>query len=227
MGSVGFGLGLVVTPALLLFLEPRTVVVLVNGEIAVLTVLLLLRTWPWLRWKPSLLMSVAGIAAAPVGVLILDSTGPALLRIAVSVAVLGLGVLIISNFQPPWARNSFAGVVSGFVAALSITALSIGGPLAAYYAIAQDWEPKSVRACLALYFLTFEVAAFALYAWTGLVNRDSMVNIGILLPAVLLGFALGSALASRLDHRAFRWAAVAVIVVGSLSLLGRELAGLA
>ena len=226
MGSVGFGLGLVVTPVLLLMLEPRTVVVLVNGEIVVLSLLLLFRTWPYLRWKPSLLMSAAGVAAAPVGVLVLDSAGPTSLRIAVSIAVLFLGVLIISNYQPPWARNPLAGIASGFAAALSITALSIGGPLAAYYAISQDWEPREVRACLALYFLTFELAAFALYVWTGLADRESFLNIGLMLPAVLLGFALGSFLSARLDHHAFRWAAVGVIMLGSLSLLGREIAGL-
>ena len=32
MGSVGFGLGLVVTPVLLLLLEPQVAVVLVNGK---------------------------------------------------------------------------------------------------------------------------------------------------------------------------------------------------
>lgn len=226
MGSVGFGLGLVVTPILLLLLEPQTVVVLVNGEIVFLTMLLLIRTWRHMRWKPSLLMSAAGVAASPVGVLLLDSAAPSFLRLAVAAAVLMLGVLIISNYQPPWARHPLAGAASGFTAALSITALSIGGPLAAYYAIAQDWDPKAVRACLALYFLTFELAAFALYVWTGLAHRDSFVNIGMLLPAVLLGFALGSLAASRLDHRAFRRAAVGVIIAGGLSLLGREVAGL-
>ena len=226
MGSVGFGLGLVVTPVLLLLLEPQVAVVLVNGEIAVLTVLLLAKTWRHLPWRQSLIMSGAGVAAAPIGVLILGSAGPGPLRVAVAVAVLGLGALIISNVQIPWLKNPLAGAASGFLAALSITALSIGGPLAAFYAIAQGWEPRQVRASMALYFLTFELAAFALYAWTGLVQAGTLINIGSLLPGVLLGFALGSRLASRLNHREFRWVAVAVICTGSLVLLTRELSGL-
>ena len=226
MGSVGFGLGLVVTPVLLLLLDPQTVVVLVNGEIAILTMLILVRTWPYLRLKPSLILSGGGIAAAPVGVLILGSAGPGPLRIAVAVLVVGLAGLIIFNMQLPWARHPLAGAVSGFFASLSITALSIGGPLAAFYTIAQGWEPRAVRASLALYFLTFEATAFALYAWIGLVHRATLLNIGALLPGLLVGFGLGSILAGRLDQRAFRWIAVAVITVGGLVLFGRELARL-
>ena len=226
MGSVGFGLGLVVAPVLLLLMEPREAVVLVNGEVGVLTALLLVKTWRYLPWKQSLLMSGAGVVAAPIGVLILDSAGSGPLRIAVAVAVLGLGALIVSNVQIPWMKNPLAGAASGFVAALSITALSIGGPLAAFYAIAQGWEPRQVRASLALYFLTFEIAAFALYAWTGLLQPGMLISIGALLPGVLLGFAVGTRLASRLNNQGFRWVAVAVICTGSLVLLTRELAGL-
>ena len=224
MGAVGFGLGLVVTPVLLLLLEPQTVVVLVNGEIAVLTVLLLARTWRYLRLKPSLMMAAGGVAAAPVGVLILGSAGPEYLRITVAVVVLGLAGLIITNIQLPWARQPWSGAAAGFLASLAITALSIGGPLAAFYTMAQGWEPRAVRASLALYFLTFEVVAFALYAWTGLVHQGTLLNIVTLLPGVLLGFGVGSFLAGRLDQRAFRWVAVGVIVAGSLVLFGREFA---
>lgn len=224
MGSVGFGLGLVVTPVLLLLLEPQTVVVLVNGEITVLTMLLLARTWRYLPLKPSLMMAAGGVAAAPVGVLILGSAAPEPLRITVAVVVLGLAGLIIFNIPLPWARHPWSGAVAGFFASLSITALSIGGPLAAFYTIAQGWEPRAVRASLALYFLTFEVMAFVLYTWIGLVHRGTFINIGILLPGVLVGFGLGSVLAGRLDNRAFRWVAVAVIIAGGLVLFGRELA---
>ena len=223
MGSVGFGLGLVVTPVLLLLLEPQTVVVLVNGEIAVLTVLLLARTWRHLQLKPSLMMAAGGVAAAPVGVLILGSAGPEYLRIAVAVLVLGLVGLLIVNVQLPWARRPWSGAVAGFLASVSITALSIGGPLAAFYTMAQGWEPRAIRASLALYFLTFEIMAFALYAWIGLVHTGTLLNIGALLPGVLAGFGVGSFLAGHLDQRAFRWASMAVIVTSSLVLFGREL----
>ena len=158
------------------------------------------------------------------GVLILGSAGPEYLRITVAVVVLGLAGLIITNIQLPWARQPWSGAAAGFLASLAITALSIGGPLAAFYTMAQGWEPRAVRASLALYFLTFEVVAFALYAWTGLVHQGTLLNIVTLLPGVLLGFGVGSFLAGRLDQRAFRWVAVGVIVAGSLVLFGREFA---
>ena len=224
MGSVGFGMGLVVSPVLLLLVEPQTVVVVVNGEIGLLTILVLARNWRHVDLKVAMLMSIGGVVAAPIGVLALSSASPGVLRISVSAAVLALAFLMVFDLQLPGVRRRLAGPVFGFLSSLSVTALSIGGPLAAIYAIAQGWPPRTVRASLALYFLTYEIAAFALYAWTGLIQRGTLANVAVLAPGLALGFGLGTFLAARMDQRVFRRAAMAVIIGGSVVLLVREAA---
>lgn len=224
MGSVGFGMGLVVSPVLLLLVDPQTVVVVVNAEIGLMTMLVLIWNWRHIDIKVALWMSVGGVVAAPIGVLVLGVAEPGMLRIAVGLVVLALAFLMVFDMPLPGVRRRFAGPAFGFLSSLGVTALSIGGPLAAIYAVAQDWSPRTVRASLALYFLIYEITAFALYTSTGLVHRGTLVNVAVLAPGLAVGFAMGAFLASRMDQQAFRRVAMAVIIGGSLVLLVREVA---
>jgi len=83
-----------------------------------------------------------------------------------------------------------------------------------------------VRASLALLFLTANGVAFALYSVTGLVDRNILANIGVLVPGLFMGFAVAVLVVSKLDERAFRYVAVVVILAGGSVLLGREIARL-
>jgi|GEM_PF-224896 len=226
MGTVSFGLGLVVAPVLLLFVDPQSVVVIVNTIIAVLLLAVLLQTRRHLDLKLVWGMTLGGLVAVPIGVLALDSASPATLRITIALVILGLAPLTLWNIQLPFFHSRHSAPFVGFLTSLSVATLSIGGPLAAIYVIAQRWPPQVIRATLASYFLLNNIFAFALYARAGLVHRDTIANIGILLPGVLVGFGLATLVVRRMDAQVFRYVALAVIVVGGVLLLGRELTGL-
>ena len=226
MGTVSFGFGLVVAPVLLLLLDPQSAVVTVNSLIGILLFLVLLQTRRHFDFKLVWGMTLGGLAAVPIGVLALDSASPATLRITIAVVILGLAPLAIFNLRPPLARHRFSGPSLGFLTSLSVTTLSIGGPLAAIYVLAQRWPPQVMRASLAFYFLLADIAAFGLYTQAGLVDRDTIANIGVLVPGVLVGFGVSSLVVGRMDERIFRYVVAAVIVAGGSVLLGREFAGL-
>jgi uncharacterized protein len=168
-------------------------------------------------------MALGGVAAVPIGVLALSLANPSVLRITIAVVILLLGGLSLFNIQIPLARRTGAGPVFGFLTSLSVTTLSIGGPLAAIYVIGQKkWPRKAMRASLAFYFLLADLLAFVLYYLVGLVDLDILANIGLLVPGLLLGFALASFIVPRINEGVFRYVAVAVIITGSLVLLVRE-----
>lgn len=225
MGTVSFGMGLVVAPVLLLYLEPKAAIVTVNAIIPLLLIFVLLTTWRHLQFSLLKGMALGGILAVPLGVLVLGSANPTALRITIGAAILCLGVLNLFNIQLPMARRPGSGLLVGFFTSLSITTLSIGGPLAAAYIIAQNWEREQMRSALAFYFLSAYIVAFALYAATGLVDRDTLVNIGLLMPALAVGFGVGAMLARRMDTAVFRYVAIGVIILGSMVLLGQEVSG--
>ncbi len=224
MGTVSFGMGLVVAPVLLLFLEPQAAVVTVNAIIALVCCGVLFHARRSLRLRQVWGMAAGGAAAVPLGVLALSAANPTLLRITIAAVILVLGVFHFFDLPIPMTRRRFSGPVFGFLCSLSITTLSIGGPLAAIYVMAQQWSSESMRAALSFFFLTTYLLAFGMYAWAGLVTIDTLANIGLLIPGLLAGFGLATLIVKRINERAFRYAAIGVIVTGSTVLLVREIA---
>ena len=224
MGTVSFGFALVAAPVLLLFIDPpQSVVVIANILIVILLVFVLFRVRQHVSVRLVAGMAAGGLAAVPLGVLALRSADPAVLRMAIGGVILVLGVLVLFKVQIPLARHRLAGPIFGFLASLSITSLSIGGPLAALYVMEQGWPPPVMRASLAFFFLSNYVLAFILYSVVGLVDLDTLANAGLLVPGLLAGFGLANLIVNRINEAVFRYAAIAVIIAGSLVLLGREL----
>ena len=225
MGTLGFGCGLVVAPVLLLFVEPQEGVVIVNGLIGVLVGIIVVRTRKHLQMKLVGPMSVAGMVGVPFGVLMLANVAPTALRILIGLLILTVGVLTLFNIELPMVRRRFAGPVIGFLTSLSITTLSIGGPVVAIYAVAQEWPAQTVRTTLAFFFLVSYLTGFVFYAWSGLVDLQTVANIGVLAPALAVGLIVAHFLVRLIDQRVFRYAVVTLVIAGSMSLLGRELIG--
>ena len=223
MGTVSFGMGLVVAPVLLLFLAPQESVVIANALISLVLLLVMAQTWRYLPIRRIWGMVLGGVASVPIGVFALSAANPTALRITIAVAILLLGILSAFNIQLPLARRRVAGPLVGFLTSLSITTLSIGGPLAAIYIIGQDWSREAKRAALAFFFLVTYSLALLLYPRVGLVNQHTLVNIGLLMPGVVVGFVVALFLVRRMNEEVFRYVAVGVIILGSLVLLGKEL----
>ena len=222
MGTVGFGIVLVAAPVVLLYLEPQQTVVVLNSLTAILMAMVLLRTWRHLELRVSIGLIVGGLAATPIGVLALNAASPSVLRITIAVVIIFLGLFSLTRIQLPFAQRRMAGPAIGFLTSLSVTSIGVGGPIGGIYALAQRWKAETVRAVLALFFLASDTMAFALYAATGLVGRDTLANIGVMIPGLLIGFGLAAVLVTRINDRMFRYAVVAVIVVAGSVMLVRE-----
>ena len=223
LGAIGFGLGMVAIPVLLLLLPPQDTVVIVNAMIVLTTGLTLLQTWRHLNLRQSWPFVIAGLPPVPLGVLLLDAANPTALRLTIIVLIMALAVMSMFQIRLPGARRRGAGPVCGFLTTLLVTTLGVGGPLGGLYCIEQDWPRDTIRSTMALYFLLAAGLAMALFAAVGLVAAATAQNIGLLGMATLAGSAVASVVARRMSRRVFRYAALAVTIGGSVSLLGREL----
>jgi uncharacterized membrane protein YfcA len=221
--AVGFGMALAMAPILLLILAPRQVVVLSNAMIVVATVLILFQTWRAFRWRQSWLFIVSGLPPVPLGVLLLSVAAPTALRISIVSLILVIAVLTLIDVRLPAARTRWGAVGFGFTTTLLTTTLSIGGPVAAIYAIEQDWPRETMRATLAVYFLLAGVLGLVLYFLAGLIPQQVEYEMLAGVPVVVIGSTLGGWLARRMSLRIFRYAVLLVIISGSSSLLIREL----
>ena len=64
-----------------------------------------------------------------------------------------------------------------------------------------------------------------LYAVTGLYDRDTLVNLGMLTPGVLVGFGVAGLLVGRLNERVFRYVVIALGGAGRGDAAGAGVAG--
>ena len=225
IGTVGFGFALVAAPVLLLYLEPQQVVVVINSLIGLMMAMVLVRSWRHLEFRPAMGLVLGGMAATPIGVLALNSASPGVLRITIAIVIIFLALFSLKNVQLPFTRIRMAGPSFGFLTSLATTTIAIGGPIAAIYAVSQEWKPERVRATLALLFIASDITAFALYSATGLVSRDTLANIGVMIPGMIIGFGLAGLVVNRINDRIFRYAMITVIVVAGSATLVWEFSG--
>ena len=222
LGTVGFGIGITTSPVLLLVLDPQTVVVTVNTVSLALFVLIIRQTRGHLPGREMVPVIVAGLIGAPVGVLILDTVSPTVLRIVIATLIVVLTVPAALGLRGPVSRPRLTGVIVGFVVGALLTGSGIGGPLVALHLLARGWSRQAMRASLAVYFLAVESTGVVGYAVAGLFTEERIGLILVVTGPVILGFALATAIGRRMNERLFRISVVAVVLTTSLMVLGRE-----
>ena len=225
LGTVSFGFGVVATPPLLLLIDSKTAIVVVNTQTTILLSLVRRTTWRHLDRRQWNGMILGGLLGTPLGVLLLNVAEPGVLRIIIGGVIVVLGLLNLREINFPFATFPGSGLFFGFVTCLAVTAISIGGPLGAVYAIAQKWPAQTVRASLAAMFVLSGITSVALYAATGLYSQGTVITVGLTVPGVLVGFGLARLLVGRLNEKAFRYVVIVLVVFGGSMLLGRELLG--
>ncbi len=226
MGLVSFGLGMVLSPPLLLIMDPQSVVVTINSLTIPILAIVLLRTRRQLPLKDALPMAMAGVAGVPVGVLILDSVSPGILRIAIAVLILLLLVPIVLNMERPISRSRLTTPFFGFLGALLVTGMGVGTPLVVLYLVNQKWAASTIRASIAFYSLVVALVAAGLYAAMGFYTADRVDTVLKLVPMVVFGVVVASFLAHHIDDRKLRQVVLVVVALASIALLAREAAGI-
>lgn len=226
LASLGFGIGMVATPILLLVLDPQTAVVVLNTVSVPITGLLVWQTRHHIRFKDALPVAALGLAGTLIGAYVLSTSGERVLRLSIVVLIIILTAGTALNpvgLQGKIPYPKVVGGAVGFIVGIMLGALAIGGPLLVLFILSQGWKRHSIRAFMSLYLFVIEVAATAAYIPTGLLNQERVLLALVALGPVLLGFWLGSRVAGRLNEELFRRLAIGVIVASSLSVLVREL----
>lgn len=227
MGLVSFGIGIVISPILLLFIDPQSVVMTINSLAILLLALAFFQTR---RDVPSIRdvmpLPLAGLIAIPLGVVILKLASPDAMRIIIASIILCLAVPSVLKIQRPLPYPNIMSPIFGFVGSLMVTGTGVGPHLVALYLVNQRWPGTVIRASIAFYYLPIAVGAVILYAVTGLFILERVWTILSLAPAALMGFGLASLLARKINEKALSNIVLAVVIGSSLALLGKEVARL-
>ncbi len=226
IGAIGFGFGLTTTPIMLLYLDPQTVVIVVNAVAVLAFGLVLVETRDHVPYRDLTPTAIAGALGAPIGVYALSELDASALRIGISVLVLAITALVVVKTEWRVPRPKFTGPVLGFGVAALVTGLAIGGPLLVLFFLGRGMERQGVRASMAFFFMVMYVTALAGYFIQGLMTADRLLLTAATAPAVAIGYWLSVRLTGRMNEKVFRQAVVAVIAVTSTLVLAREVVSL-
>lgn len=213
-GSIGFGLGMVSSPAIVWFypeLMPGAMIMLGGlNAVAVLAA-----DWKSVDWRGVGWAFLGRLPGLFLGTWLVVMASPTVLSLLVGVAVVVAAALQWSQWQIRKTRSTLA--VAGFISGTSGTVSGIGGPpVAMVYAS----EPgPQVRATLSVYFIAATATSLL---GLGMVGRVDLQQLGLtltLVPALVLGTLVARPLARILDAGYTRRATLIVAAVAGVLLI--------
>jgi len=213
-GSIGFGMGLLAVPFLVL-IDPALVpgpILFVSGA---LSVLMLIRERHGVQRQDlawSLVGRVGGTALAAAVLLIVPGDK---LEVLFGSLILIATALTASGWHLPVTPTNLTG--AGFLSGFMATAVSIGGPPMALLYHRQD-GPK-LRATLSAFFVFGTVISLTVLHFVGRFGwRELLMALG-LVPGIVLGFALSIQMTRKLDGKALRPTILGVCAITGLVVL--------
>lgn len=195
-GSIGFGMGVVGAP-LLILLEPRLVPGPILLDALLLTLLVTVREWKHVRMA-DLGWSVPGrLIGTGIAVWILRAVPAGRLQFTMGVfMLLAVGMTMVGPRVRVGRRTLFG---AGALAGVMSTITSMGGPpMALLY---QHETGARLRGTLAAFFSLGVVFSIGGLAVAGRFGWTEVRLAALLLPGVIVGFALSAWTSQRLDKR--------------------------
>jgi uncharacterized protein len=215
-GLSGFGSVLLSLPLMVLFLDIREAIPLVNLMGVILSVMLILQLrahWDWGKIMPLLAGALPGI---PTGVYLLKRMDPAHVQIILGLVLVAYAVygllfrLPVGKFGGPWAYlfGFFAGGLGG--------AISASGPSVIVYTSLQPWTKDQIKVTLQGFFIISGLLIGVFHAANGLTTDGVIRNFLVSIPALLLGTWFGSMLYGRFREEGYR--RVMLVLLGALGV---------
>ena len=222
-GYAGFGLALLLVPALTLHLEPRQAVAI--GIIVELPVTIgLLPIAVRVADRATVLpMTIAVLLAVPAGALALVLLDDSFMKIAISIVVLLMVAILMFQRRIAALIGRRGAIAAGIGTGLVQGGTATGGPFMVTALMARGDPEHITRAniiAVATVSVLMSVATFALY---GLLTPRVLVMGAVATPFCLLGVVIGVRLFKLSDNRAFRGVVLSVLAITALLSLGHAL----
>lgn len=217
---VGLGLGLVAAPVITLLapqLMPGTMLMLAS----VLPVVTLAREREEIDWHGLGWSLPARVVGTFVGVAVVALASDRQLGVGIGLIVLAAVLLTARTIVVPINRGTLS--TAGFVSGITGTATSIGGP--PFALLYQHRPPRQIRTTMAVFFLIGAVMSLAGLGVAGELTLEELSVAALMVPALVVGFAISGPLRRRLPAEVVRPLVLLVSGVSSLVLVVRSLVG--
>lgn len=205
-GALGYGFSSLTVPLALLFLTNRVLnPALILIEVALNSYVLWVNrdALPnvWKRVLPIVIGLLPGVVA---GTLLVSHVSPAPLKLITYITILPLILIQAAGFRRPIKSERSAGVVFGGAVGVLYSVTTISGPPLAVMLSNQGLTKRDFRAALGVIRLAESSMTAIAYLSAGLIVQESLSLIPYILPSILIGVPIGSALIQRIRPETFR-----------------------
>ena len=217
-GYSGFGSSMVWVTALTQVMPASRVVPIILVLEVLASVHLLPRAWKDVHWASVRPLMAAAWVATPIGVWALARLSPAAMQLAISAVVIATAVLLWRGYRLQRTLGTAATLALGAVSGVLTGATSANGPPLVIFYLSSPVAMAAQRASLIACFLGIDGVGAVMAALAGLVPWESIQQIALFLPAMLVGTALGGRRFLGTSPEAFR--RVALLLLAALGLAG-------
>jgi uncharacterized protein len=218
-GMTGFGLALISTPLLLFVYEPRTVIVLTAIFSIFISGAVVFDSWRDAYGRLALALLLPALAGVVVGAEILRAVDPLYIRLAVGVIVVFSALLLLRDVRLPGAGSRWGCVVAGSTSGALSTSTGLAGPPIVLLLAARGLPKHAFRGTSALYFMAMSLVGIVVLGLRGLVEGGDLRLAAVLIPAAIVGKAIGTAALKRISEGAFRKISLGIVIfTGSLGV---------
>ncbi len=215
----GFGLALLAVPFLILLYDPKVVVPVVMIVGAVLSILLFVESYRFMKPKQIFYLALGGIAGLPVGVSILAKADSGALRICIGILIILFATLLLLGVRKKFREERLTSVGVGFISGVFGGMASMVGPPIILFGLNQNWDKQSFRANLIGYNAFILFLSLFFFGRFNLLTGFTIKFSASVLPALLLGFIVGIKLKEKVSQQFFQRLALVIVFVGAILAL--------
>lgn len=214
----GFGFALIAVPLLSLFIEPQTAVVLATVVGAFSSTFQAVTDRRHAQRDLVKRLAISAYIGMPFGLFIFVVVSESILRFIVGIVVLVAAVALMRGFTILHSNNKFD-FLMGWLSGLLATSTSTNGPPLVFLLQAKKLSPDSFRASINIVFSLTSFGAITLFAISGNITSDDLAVIGVSIPMLLIGLAIGFKVRARVHQEQFRVLVFGLLIVSALSAL--------
>jgi uncharacterized membrane protein YfcA len=177
-------------------------------------------SWHDARWRLALALLVPALFGVVVGTVVLGAIDPVYIRLAIGAIVVFSALLLVKDFKLPGANTRWGTIVAGSASGALTTSTGLAAPPIVLLMAARGLPKHEFRGTSVLYFLPLSVAGLVVLAVRGLIEAPE-VPLGLaLVPAAIVGKAIGTRLLEHVPEKAFRTITLGlVILTGTLGAM--------
>ena len=215
-GLAGFGFVMVSVPLLLVVYPPQTAVT-TGILLSMMTGWMILpATWREVQIRTVLALLPGALLGIGLGIALLRILAVDAVRLLASLVVVTFAIAMIRGWVPRGMDSSFAPGTAGMVSGALGATTGMNGPPVVLLFVARGYAIAAFRASLVTYFLLVNVVALSARIWAGETGWTDLQTALFLLPAAIVGTAVGRRLVPRVPIATFRRFVLALVLVTGL-----------